>query len=415
MQVAYDVNFLIQPDVSRSVIYRYRTGVLIPQMRAVIETELAIRGEALRALEPNEIGTALFGSSLFEQFVGFCKWPLRASRDMARHREMLVAGLTQTDAKKVVVFADFDDPVFQHPGWSDAARHCNVVDEPTVTAETAPHVLRTFWSMTDLPFCILDETVISNLLAFAVTPDLNLGAFLDRVSVHLIVDYDEETGTFSLSDLAGDENIGRSEMLRPLRRLVDQRQSAAVDELVASTAVRLHDKAWSVDELCRDILRAARELLKEQDPKAGKEPDAAVLRRRLILSAAVLVAARRVEAIDGRARDLLGPHPEPALAEFERLYRDCHRRLTLAANLDPLTDWWSEIRTVLAGFAEFRPKRWLTQEERLIGSMSEALKNVNQLSSVPGWIRRLALLINSAAELRQQREREFSEATSTST
>lgn len=412
MQAVHDVSYLLEPDVTRSVIYRYRTGVLAPQMKASIEQALADRGEALRAVLPEEIGSTLFGVNLIEQFIGFCKWPLLRSREVARSAEALLAGLSSLKANRIMLFADAHDPIFQHQHWPDAARNCIVIDEVSATTEVAPDIIRFFWATTDLPFCILDHTATTKFLRSVVTSDPDLGSFLERCERRLIIDYDEVQGALRELETEGDLR-SRNEMLRPLRRLIDQRRGDAIQELVASAADRLRDRAWTVAELSREILRAARELLGAPDFKArGKSVDS-TMRRRFVLSVAVLLTARRLAVAGRRGDDLLGPRPDASIAEFERLYRDCCRRLTTVASEDYLVGCWDELRHLLSSYSDFQPKRWLTQEERLIEAMYGCLENVDHSPSGQGWVTRLASLVKSAVELRRQREREYSESIAT--
>ncbi|WP_398466618.1 hypothetical protein [Tardiphaga sp.] len=131
----FDVDFLLQgAELNRSLVYRYRTGILTPDTLSFVKELLARRG---RFLSEKTSGQSNSIRPLFDHAVPFYNW-----EDPRKYRSKTFASLLKSLGEPTVIFASWKSGLFKHPDWQVVSPDCLVIDEPIVSSSTVDAVLR---------------------------------------------------------------------------------------------------------------------------------------------------------------------------------------------------------------------------------------------------------------------------------
>ena len=145
-----DVEFLLaRPSFNTPLIYLYRSGVLRAPMRKCLEEIGSALGRELFSCEPEELFSVLAGASLLSGF-NICDWS-RETRALPNWTvERTLELLASPDCGDCALFLRANSPLTTHPNWPRVEAASLVLEEPLLTPDTLPAVLRYLEATTDL-------------------------------------------------------------------------------------------------------------------------------------------------------------------------------------------------------------------------------------------------------------------------
>jgi len=400
-----DVSFLAQPDVSRPIIYRYRDGLLLSRVRKKIQELLDRDGGGFRATTPNTLIQTVKHAGLFDDYVPYFEWPKNRSRALASLATGVLEELREGDSQKVVLFAPENSNLFDSAEWLQATEHCLVIEEAVTSAASLPEIMKYYWSMTDLPYCPLDRGLVQlQLLSLEFDKRYpRLGQFISAVDRAMLLHYEAEGGTLSASCLTNKDAVERSNILRPLRRLLEN-EPEAIEDLVYAVEIKLRRQLLAADEIAVQMFELARDLLREDG--GGDEPSHAAeddRLRKVLWAVTCLVGLPHLLRTAEAMHELVADPPETFLAQFDLLCRDFQRRLSCDSR-NPFADWWSAVESILIRFEQGCDMPWPSSEERLLSALSESLAGLQGKTDKAPWVRRLATIVRRATAVRYRRQ-----------
>src|SRR3712207_1941005 len=131
-----DIDYLLKrPRVDRTIIYRYRSGILRPQLRAALSGLASKTGAMLAGCGPSGLSDALLGLSLLET-ITVCDWSEADGSLWRSPPDDLLTLLASPGGASVALFVPANAPLLRHGAWPQIEAACFVIEEPRVTRET---------------------------------------------------------------------------------------------------------------------------------------------------------------------------------------------------------------------------------------------------------------------------------------
>jgi hypothetical protein len=361
----YDVEYLLdQPAFDRALIVRYRTGVLVSQIRKRLEKILAEEGNYLSQSEPGAFCSSMLGSTFFAQYIPLCDWPRRKPKGIRRHAAPILGLIGEVGTMRGVLLAHFDDPIFKRAEWAWAKERCLVIEEPIVSAESVTAVVRYLLSASDIkPPPPNGADVIEYFKAsLAREGDEELDQFCRRFDETILLHCDVKTGEFTAPPFDAIDALDRSYITFPLRQLVQHRRESSIDDLVEGLEVRLRKRALTLRMVFRDLHDASDRLFDGAAKDWGSFDRDATKERAILWGSLLLVFNQR--SIDFKLdQEKLVPRADAALSEFDALAREFLARATGTQSHNPMGDLWTELCKVLELFCREEPS--LTEEDEV--------------------------------------------------
>lgn len=398
-----DVSFLLKPDLTQTIIYRYQTGIFVPRVRRCIGQLLDAQGGGLNEVEPGMLAPHVMSPSLFDQFTLFCNWPLSSStRKRVEQAEDVLDIVGRPEARQFILFARNDAVIFQLPLWNEAITRCLFLEEPTVSERTLAATLTYYAAATDLPYCPVHQMHLQDVLLsrFVHSGFPSLDEFLKEVDRTLLVDYDARSGRFDEVSFH-DRQEDRSYVLRPLRLVIEGRTHAIVSVL-EGLEVRLRQKGISAHEVLRDLLDISRDLLSEIAVPGRGSSESGLESRTVLWSLAILVASEQLQNAATDFDETLTDQADTFLVNIDFLCRDFQRRLSGHIR-NPVADWWPALERILSRFANDSSTSNAGPDGRIILALHAYQSRPATSAPLPAWARRLSAPIATAVAIREKR------------
>ena len=324
---------------------------------------------------------------------------------MAQLADGVLQALCVGDPKRLILFAPENANVFDSAAWPRVSDCCLVIDEVSVSADSLPAIMEYYWSVTDLPICPVDRAAIQrHLLTNGFDKKYStLGEFFQAVDRTMLLHYEANSGKCARPRSENDAVLERSNILRPLRRLLEG-GAGAVEGLVQGIEVKLRQRLLGVDEVLAEMYEVARNLLEEVRGARADAPATEIWlsHRKLLWTVGVLIGLPRMADDVEALHEKLADQPETFLAQFDFFCRDLQRRLISDAD-NPFPDWWLELNDVLNRFANYSDAQWPSAEDRVLSALSECLAQARAKAFNAPWARRLAAIVGLAVDARSRR------------
>lgn len=278
-----DVDFLLAaladdpPLLDRTLVYRYRSGVLRPRVLAVLRAAAERRGDRLMTgrlpLAPGFAETGLVGGLMFHD------WPARPSLDVGSDAiEFSLDRLAGSLHPPSVHFVPHGGPVGQHLGWGAVERGALVLEEPLITGESLLPVLRYLTAATDLA-CgadFLAQPLFVQGFEHLIEDRAGLPEIMREFDERVLLCTDPVTHRYDDACRRRDlvRRFGRRTPLAHLRNLAALRQEHDLVDLLDAFDERRAERGWTTVNLATDLYRTAGQLLEQgSDPgKDGSDP-----------------------------------------------------------------------------------------------------------------------------------------------
>lgn len=364
MAVMRDVDFLRAaieegpPRLERALVYRYRSGILRPRVTAVLHELAQMQGTRTKYGE-----LPLYTGFAEEGLINSLKlyiWPARTMRGFdADTLTMSLTSLAAGTDRPSVHFVKQGSEVARHPGWRAVERGALIIEEPALTRESLPSVLRYLAAATDLApgVDLLDQPGFRESFTGLLKERAELPAIIQAFDERVLLCTDPATNRYDDAryrcDVVGRQ--ARGALLSHLRDLVALRQECDLVDLLCGFDERRGEFGWTTHRLVAGLYRMTLRLL---EPESGRRRRRSEARSRVapyrvaegaVLWAALLLAwedalikgVREDEAGYRRGPDLL----VPALAG---LGRDFLVREDRAEGGDPLNGRWPGVARALS-------------------------------------------------------------------
>lgn len=360
----YDVDYLVAPPpFDRSIVYRYRSGILLPAMRQAFVRALENVGRQHNSTSAAAFADGLLGVTLFPDFTGICEWPRRKPKGTLRHAPSILGLIGEAASELGIFIARYDDAIFDRPAWRATANRCLVIEEPVASSETIDEIVEYLFQTTDIrPLPESSSGLIGYFRAVLEQEGAEeLYAFGRRFDDILLLHSDRSTGAFVAPAIEVNRGLERSYIMAPLRRLVFDRREGAVDELVYGLEIRLRQRALAPGAVFRDLHEISDRLL------AGEVGAGRGIRRidsagesgavGLALWACMLLVANwRFEAASKHKAETLPPRADQALTRLHRLASDFYGKISKGDSQHLMAELWPAFDALLEFFATDDPE-----------------------------------------------------------
>lgn len=406
-----DVDYLLAlhggtaPPLGRALVYRYRSGVLIPRLRAALQADPERHRTPLVAgALPLREG---FGSGGLIDTLRVFDWPVRAGGGLDDAAlDASVVQLATAGSVASIHLVPHDSAVTERRAWRTVERTCFLVEEPLVTAVSLEPILRYLAATSDLrPAAdLLAQPGFVGSFTDLVTARAELPVILQAFDERLLVGMDPATNQFDPERYRRDavRRSGRQAPLRHLRDLVAHRDARDLVDLVCAFDERRFERGGTAFALVTTLYAISRKLLEPPLERTRKRasphlcPTAANLQQAVLWAVLVLAwedsLSRSVrEETDGyrRGPDLLVP-------SISGLGRDFLARASWPDSRDLLTDRWAGIRRAVARFAAGAAEdRLSTVRDLLVRDLAAAL--ARHPDGIPTWLARLRDAVRAAS------------------
>lgn len=405
MNVMRDVDFLLAahtdgpPPVDRALVYRYRSGVLRPRVRAVLRTAAERRGDSLGTGKlPLCLGFAEHGliSGLM------CHdWPARTSKEMSEEAlQISLVRLAGDVHRPSVHFVPYGSPVGRHPGWSAVERDAVVLEEPLITGESLIPVLRYLGAVTDLApgaDFLADPSFVQSFVHLIEDDRAGLPEIIQAFDERVLLCTDPTTNRYDDALYRRDvaRRWGRWALLPHLRDLVVLRRECDLVDLLNALDERRAERGWTVFGLAADLYRISGRLLEPMicSRKTGSDPRSRVSPHRieegaLLWAALVLAWEGSLDQCMREEADAYRRGPDLLVPALAGLGRDFLAREDQTESGDPLAGRWMAIARTLQRCEAKDPgdgsDRLMAARGELIRSLDAALARSRGRSD---WIR----------------------------
>jgi hypothetical protein len=395
-----DVEYLqTRAPVGGAMIYRYRSGVLVPRVRAALRVEADRDGLAGGGIAREDLLSRLGTTGFFRRPLVWCDWTQeKPSRLLAGKIDAILTTCLSAAGERFALFVPTENAITQHPRWAEFEAAAFVIEEPAITDASLPAVLRYLQATTDLgqrANWLAEPGFLAELRAVldaeCTLPQL-MRAFDACVVIHtnpgsdMFEPWDDPDAEYRP---AGGASIS---LLQPLRRLVAGGGPADLVGLIAALDRRRSRFRLGTDKLLAEWQRVTRKLLTSPSAEETGERDGdggAILWASLILAwEARLALCLRFEARGYRRRaDIL-------VVAFDQLGRDYLARAAVGPDCDPLTGVWGALGDTLGrltGADDDRPARDRAKTARQLHAYLRDLP-----AHRPSWIARLFEMLELA-------------------
>lgn len=346
-----DVEFLLnQPVVDRPIIYIYTHGSVRKAVRLAIETMLD-EWPTFDRCKPSELGAYLKGRTLFPLDAVFCDWRTTPGGNVPFEEIQSLQALATHKEGNCAVFVHQQDPIRNVPQWSGAEQSAFVIEEPSVTKENLPIILRYMQHETALGIpeeLLAQQTFLDGFSDLIETKRSSI--FEARYRFIELALTQTETADGSVLTPGGDPaRLRRADeaAFRALRKLTLSSDHDSARAFVAALEERALIGDWSSPLMSRTYGWTARLLgalqmtawTKESYSASDPELDGVLVWAALLCAWEARLFESTTKDSGGRRRD-----PNMQIVEFERLTRAYLDRMVVR---DPLVGHWAHLRTCI--------------------------------------------------------------------
>ena len=358
-----DVDFLLAaladgpPPLDRTLVYRYRSGVLRPRVLAVLRAAAERRGDGLATgklpLGPGFAENGLVGGLTCHD------WPARPSRVISDDAiGVSLACLAERLHPPSVHFVPHDSPVGRHPNWHSVERGALLLTEPLITGESLLPVLRYLTVATELArgADFLAQPLFIKGFEHLIEDRAGLPEIMREFDERVLLCTDPVTHRYDDACHRRDlvRRSGRRAPLPHLRDLAALRRERDLVDLLDAFDERRVERGWTTVSLVTDLYRTAGRLLEQttdlvkdgSDPRSCVSPDR--LKEGAVLWAALVLAWE--DSIDRSIREEADGYrrcPDLLVPTLASLGRDFLARGNRAETGDPLVGHWAAVARAL--------------------------------------------------------------------
>ena len=394
-----DVEYLLQrPPLERSVVYRYRTGVLRPRF-------LAACAEAA-ANEECELASAVLGLdrvSLFAELVPVYDWA-QAKRDKKRKSafdaelKALAAGGEGPSVHLIPMPKDLS----KQPSWPEIEEICCVIDEPIISPATLEPVLRYLEATTDLkqqPKLLAQTGFIESFDILFDRGTVELPELMRAFDERILLSTDLVTGQFDPAPYRRAElaRRGRHSPTKKLRDFLRHRDGQALLDLVALYDQRHFDRGDTASAMMKNLYHATRNVLDKPGWTGSSEREQGLS---MALWAAMIVAWERRVILASSGPRLTA---DSFITSLERLGRDFLARDIRDQKADRLAGLWHELYLSLAVIGHDQPMALTRARNMLLLALDRFLMTMMQ-SQQPRWLAVLSQRVEDAAHALERQD-----------
>lgn len=356
-----DLDFLTdRPAFAGTLIYRYRTGILRPQVRAALAEIASGEGNELAGCERDELVTILRGGSLLTP-VYLCDWTrLAPSSVFIKYLDEILAGIVAMAGDRFALFVPFESPLSMRPLWHEVEQAAGLVlvEEP-VTRETLMPALRLFQTASDLAKGVdwlADLTFVASFSLFRGRRRRTLLELRHALDDRVATSVDPITQAFQpevYRDLHPDQTRSRgASALRHLRQLLERRRGWDRFDLVRVLDERHTQDGWTSRAVVGELHRVTAAILEEPADPAGLGEKGHLEAADLVLWTALLLSwDTRLHAIVAADADGYRRRPDGLVTALDELGRDFLARADLGTEADPLAGAWAGLEDALKRMA----------------------------------------------------------------
>lgn len=397
-----DVEFLLErPSFDRPLIYIYRSGALCAPMKVRLEEISSGLGLQLCGCDPEKLATTLRGMSLWPAF-NICEW----SRDTKEANEVAESTLeifASHNRGDCALFVPAGSILTEKPNWPKTKAASVVIEEPMLTPDTLPPVLRYLEATTDLanqPCFLSQPAFVESFDDLLEERNASLFDAMRAFDYLVVTQADPKTNKFNfrLDRTEQSSRGGRSSLLRQLRQIVDGRHPRDLPQFIASLEDRylsdvnaqamVADMYRMTDTLLSspgnasrrgDIMKAKTGVAVREDFGVGAPLWAALL---------LLWEDRLVERT--RGLDLRRRHgSDMTIVNWERMARDFLARAERAKAEDPLAGLWTTLRQTQQDESTMPPGRLAHNRANMKQSLAQYLETIPKRRRT-AWLAKLS-------------------------
>ncbi|MBR1154305.1 hypothetical protein [Bradyrhizobium sp. JYMT SZCCT0428] len=329
-----DINYLVAPpELKQPVIYRYRTGILIPAMHEAVR----------KALRPGDEFTEHAGG-LFDQFIPFWEW-----RERGSNREMVRSFLRSPPNARSVFFAHRRCPLFRHSCWPEISATSLIVEETNPTEQTVEKLVSyldhhaTLGSRGRLS---RQGDFIAYFRELVMSEDLTLNDFVEAFNEAVVCYVDRDTGDFERQAVLLAARQTSIEIARHLERLLEQNDQSSILPLVIALAKR-HTSSDRRSEILSELGKRASMRLSRLQSSADTLSFINSRARASLIFVGSLIAWAPAIIDELTPEQAFGYQPRLSTNNLHQMLSDTWTRLTRSGFDDPFNDLWSDIRNAL--------------------------------------------------------------------
>lgn len=397
-----DVEFLLErPSFNTPLIYLYRSGVLRAPMRKCLEEIGSALGRELFSCEPEELFSVLAGASLLSGF-NICDWS-RETRALPNWTvERTLELLASPDCGDCALFLRANSPLTTHPNWPRVEAASLVLEEPLLTPDTLPAVLRYLEATTDLaddPNFLAQPGFVESFDDLLEDGKAGLCDAMREFDSLVLTQTDPKTNEFYVSRHGIDQRIGSGgpSLLRQLRELVERSHHSDLVQFIVSLEER-YRSAPTAAALIADMYRMTESLLRTPDKAARQRPHETIMsggvaRGDADMNAplwAALVLAWEDQLIESsRVQDFRRRRgPDMTTVRWQQMGRDFLARAERECDEDPLAGLWAALRRALTKRKAEGPHRLAVNRAKMTRSLAHYLGVAPERGKI-AWLEKL--------------------------
>lgn len=402
----FDVEFLLSPPaaIERSVVYRYRSGMLRGPLKSALRLVTEQDGSTLFRCTPSELPAVCAGGGLFSS-IGLCEWPAGQNGASQLEAALVLQAICAAGSQPVVVFLQEGHPLLKQARWPDVEQACLVIEEPVVLPATLASILEYLVRRSKV---IADDALLGQAAFRRHFDDLvsnhesmDLPSFRQEFDRAVLLHVDSKFGAFFRESALGEQQAGRNSILRPLRGLVEMEDPLQLSDLLRGLAVRF-PSGRNGRELADELAKHTQSFLKSKATDHSSEArrgyrhaQRGFSRHRgqatnvLVWTAVLLAWTPRLsqlglQEVGGRAV------ADVSLVKVDQMGREFLRRASRNDDADPLSELWSELEQV-GLHARLEDEETNTAQGKLVRLLTSHLEQ--SLSIEPRWVARLRMTL----------------------
>ncbi|WP_245256985.1 hypothetical protein [Nitrobacter sp. Nb-311A] len=396
------MDFLSKPPpacLSRTVVYRYRTGMLRSAMIEALSQISGRGGNLIFDCSFGDLFSLSVGGGLF-QGIGICDWPKEGLNATAERITATLEAISHQDGQPVILFVSSESTLPRHRLWSKVEEVSLLIHEPVVCSPALLPILKYLESRSALvpQRNLVRQREFLNYFEDIIVHDrMNLHELRLAFDRAVLLFVDPDTGLFSGEVANEKQHRSRSIVMRPLRSMVERRDPLQLPEFLRGLAVRFPCGRRG-DELADDLARYTVTLLKldpaRQRCVSGTDQLEDRKCRVLVWVCVFLVFTNRFSEIDAQ-QPISGSHVDQTLILVDELGRAFLDRTTPITADDPLVGLWAQLRSSIS-FVRASSEESETSFSKVVRDLASLLGESTVAERQ--WIARLRDLLTSDAD-----------------
>jgi DNA polymerase III delta prime subunit len=396
-----DVEYLLNPPaaIERSLVYRYRSGVLRAPMKKALR-EIAERdGGMVFDCAPFELPSFCLGGGLFSG-LPICDWPVGQGLVSGAETVAALQAISLADARPVALIIREGSALLRRPQWQDAEQACSVIEESVVGPDTLHSILNYLIRRSEF---VRDDGLLSQAGFRRYFDDLiadqdamDLPCLSQEFNKAVLLYVDPKKGVFSRERALGERWCSTNRIMRPLRGFGERREPFQLSDLLRGLAARFPGARRGrelTDELARHTLVLLKPKLPNRPPGRNSieqassrrftEPDN---RTSVLIWTAVLLALTPSLSEIGTLEEGPRAGSNLVMVRMDQIGREFLRRSSSNEGADPLSGLWSDLEQIISS-ARLEDEEARTAQGQLVQQL--ACRVERPVPREPQWVERL--------------------------